>query len=55
MGIWLKFSKANNPQHGGRQIDGAVASLDALPAIVDAVKGKMVIGFDGGIRSGADM
>ncbi|KAF2798034.1 FMN-linked oxidoreductase, partial [Melanomma pulvis-pyrius CBS 109.77] len=41
--------------HGGRQIDGAIGSLDALPGIVEAVKGKITIGFDGGIRSGADM
>ncbi|KAF2025619.1 FMN-dependent alpha-hydroxy acid dehydrogenase [Setomelanomma holmii] len=41
--------------HGGRQIDGAIGSLDALPAIVEAVKGKVTIGFDGGIRSGADI
>ncbi|KAF7508109.1 hypothetical protein GJ744_009550 [Endocarpon pusillum] len=41
--------------HGGRQIDGAIGSLEALPAIVEAVKGKITIGFDGGIRSGADI
>ncbi|KAF2452050.1 FMN-dependent alpha-hydroxy acid dehydrogenase [Karstenula rhodostoma CBS 690.94] len=41
--------------HGGRQIDGAIGSLDALPGIVEAVKGKLTIGFDGGIRSGADI
>ncbi|KAJ4351277.1 uncharacterized protein N0V89_006616 [Didymosphaeria variabile] len=41
--------------HGGRQIDGAVGSLDALPAIVEAVKRNLTIGFDGGIRSGADI
>jgi lactate 2-monooxygenase len=42
-------------QHGGRQIDGAVGSLDMLPSIVEAVKGRLTIGFDGGIRSGSDM
>ena len=41
--------------HGGRQIDGAIASLDALPAIVDAVGEGMTILFDSGIRSGADV
>ncbi|KAF1998689.1 FMN-dependent alpha-hydroxy acid dehydrogenase [Amniculicola lignicola CBS 123094] len=41
--------------HGGRQVDGAIGSLDALPAIVEAVKGKITIGFDGGIRSGSDI
>ncbi|KFZ00998.1 hypothetical protein V500_00911 [Pseudogymnoascus sp. VKM F-4518 (FW-2643)] len=41
--------------HGGRQIDGAIASLDALREILKAVKGKITIGFDSGIRSGADI
>jgi lactate 2-monooxygenase len=41
--------------HGGRQIDGAIASLDALPPIVDAVGEGMVILLDSGIRSGADV
>jgi lactate 2-monooxygenase len=41
--------------HGGRQIDGAVASLDALPAIVDAVGDDMDVLLDSGIRSGADV
>ncbi|KAF1817148.1 FMN-dependent alpha-hydroxy acid dehydrogenase [Eremomyces bilateralis CBS 781.70] len=41
--------------HGGRQIDGAIGSLDALYGISKAVKGKITIGFDGGIRSGADI
>ncbi|KAF2655830.1 FMN-dependent alpha-hydroxy acid dehydrogenase [Lophiostoma macrostomum CBS 122681] len=41
--------------HGGRQIDGAIASLDALTSIVEAVNGSMPVGFDGGIRSGADI
>ena len=36
-------------------MDGAIGSLDALVPIVDAVKGKLTIGFDGGIRCGADM
>src|SRR5262249_44577313 len=40
--------------HGGRQIDGAIASLDALPPIVDAVGGQLHILLDSGIRSGAD-
>ena len=41
--------------HGGRQIDGAIASLDALPPIVDAVGGEMAVLLDSGIRSGADI
>jgi L-lactate dehydrogenase (cytochrome)/lactate 2-monooxygenase len=40
--------------HGGRQVDGAVASLDALPGIVDRVGGRVPVLFDSGIRSGAD-
>src|SRR6201990_2757425 len=38
--------------HGGRQLDGAPSSIEALPEIVDAVGSKMEIMFDGGIRSG---
>ena len=41
--------------HGGRQVDGAVASLDALPAIAEAVAGRTLVLFDGGIRRGADV
>jgi len=41
--------------HGGRQVDGAIASLDALVPIVEAVAGTMTIGFDSGIRCGADI
>jgi lactate 2-monooxygenase len=41
--------------HGGRQIDGEIASLDALPAVVEAVHGKIPVLFDSGIRSGADV
>jgi lactate 2-monooxygenase len=40
--------------HGGRQIDGAIASLDALPPIVDAVGEGVKVLLDSGIRSGAD-
>jgi lactate 2-monooxygenase len=41
--------------HGGRQIDGEVAALDALPAVAEAVNGKIPVLFDSGIRSGADV
>jgi L-lactate dehydrogenase (cytochrome)/(S)-mandelate dehydrogenase len=41
--------------HGGRQLDGAPASLEALPAVVDAVGGKIPVLMDGGIRRGADV
>jgi 4-hydroxymandelate oxidase len=41
--------------HGGRQLDGAIASADALPAVIDAVAGRVPVLVDGGIRSGADV
>jgi len=41
--------------HGGRQVDGAVAALDALPRVVEAVAGRAVVLFDSGIRRGADV
>ncbi|WP_026416878.1 lactate 2-monooxygenase [Actinomadura oligospora] len=41
--------------HGGRQVDGAVASLDALPAVADAVGGQISVLFDSGVRTGADV
>ena len=41
--------------HGGRQLDGAPATLDALPAIVDAVGGRIPVLIDGGVRRGADV
>jgi lactate 2-monooxygenase len=41
--------------HGGRQVDGAIAALDALPAIAQAVGSRLAVLFDSGIRGGADM
>lgn len=41
--------------HGGRQLDGAMSSIEALPAIVDAVGDKTEIWMDSGIRSGQDV
>src|SRR6185437_1658854 len=41
--------------HGGRQVDGAIATLDALPAVVDAVGGRIPVLLDSGIRGGADV
>ena len=41
--------------HGGRQVDGAIASLDALPAVADAVAGRIPIVLDSGVRGGADV
>ena len=40
--------------HGGRQLDGTISSIRALPEVVDAVKDKTEVWFDGGIRSGQD-
>jgi lactate 2-monooxygenase len=40
--------------HGGRQVDGAIGSLDALPAAAQAVAGRIPIVFDSGVRGGAD-
>ena len=40
--------------HGGRQVDGAVGSLDALPGIVEAIAGRVPILLDSGVRGGAD-
>jgi L-lactate dehydrogenase (cytochrome) len=41
--------------HGGRQLDGSLSSIAALPAVRDAVGGRMPILLDGGIRSGLDV
>ncbi|MEA2616914.1 MAG: lactate 2-monooxygenase [Chloroflexota bacterium] len=40
--------------HGGRQVDGSIAALDALPGVVDAVPESLPVLFDSGIRSAAD-
>jgi 4-hydroxymandelate oxidase len=47
-GIWVS-------NHGGRQLDGAVAGVDALPEIVAAVGDRAVIVVDGGVRRGVDV
>jgi L-lactate dehydrogenase (cytochrome) len=41
--------------HGGRQLDGALSSIKALPAILDTVGDKVEVHMDGGIRSGQDI
>ncbi|MEZ6073749.1 MAG: lactate 2-monooxygenase [Pirellulales bacterium] len=41
--------------HGGRQVDGGMAALDALPGVVAAVEGQVPVLFDSGIRRGADV
>ena len=47
-GIWVS-------NHGGRQLDGAIATLDALADVVEAVAGNCAIVVDGGIRRGTDV
>jgi len=46
-GVWVS-------NHGGRQIDQSVPTLDALPGVVDRVGGRVPVVFDSGIRQGAD-
>jgi len=41
--------------HGGRQLDGAMASIEAVPPIADAVGRRIEVWMDGGIRSGQDV
>ena len=41
--------------HGGRQLDGEIGTLDALPAMVEAVDGKIPLLLDSGVRHGADV
>ena len=47
-GIWVS-------NHGGRQLDGAVASLDALPLIAQSVAGRVPLILDSGVRRGIDV
>lgn len=41
--------------HGGRNLDSAIAAIDALPAIIEAVNGKAEVLVDSGVRSGSDI
>lgn len=41
--------------HGGRQLDGVLATIDALPEVVEAVRGRIPVHMDGGIRRGSDI
>jgi L-lactate dehydrogenase (cytochrome)/(S)-mandelate dehydrogenase len=41
--------------HGGRQLDGAASSLEALPGVVAAVGGRVPVLLDGGVRRGVDV
>ncbi|MFP7171137.1 alpha-hydroxy acid oxidase [Terribacillus sp. FSL K6-0262] len=51
----LGFDAIVVSNHGGRQLDGAIASLRALPAIAEEVDGAVPVLMDGGVRSGADV
>jgi (S)-2-hydroxy-acid oxidase len=70
MGVWVKgIATAEDAQlavthgvdgiivsnHGGRQLNGALATLDALPEVVAAVAGRVPVHVDGGIRHGTDV
>jgi isopentenyl diphosphate isomerase/L-lactate dehydrogenase-like FMN-dependent dehydrogenase len=41
--------------HGGRQLDGVAATIDALPEVVEAVDGRLEVLVDGGVRRGTDV
>ena len=41
--------------HGGRQVDGEIAALDALPGVVEAIGDRIPVLFDSGVRGGADV
>jgi len=41
--------------HGGRQVDGAIGALDALPSVADAIGDQAAVLFDSGIRNGSDV
>ncbi len=41
--------------HGGRQLDGAISGLEALPAVAQAVGGRLALLVDGGVRRGGDI
>lgn len=41
--------------HGGRQLDGALSTLEVLPEVVNAVKGRLAVMLDGGFRRGSDI
>ena len=47
-GVWVS-------NHGGRQLDTAIAGIDALPAIAEAVDGRALLVVDGGVRRGVDV
>ena len=55
-GPWIKgVAGVIVSNHGGRQLDGGLPALDALPGVVDAVGDRTTVLFDSGIRRGADV
>lgn len=55
MAVQSGASAVGVSNHGGRQLDGAIGSLDALPDVVGVVKGRVPVLMDGGIRRGIDI
>lgn len=55
MALDLDVSALIVSNHGGRQLDGCVSSIEALPEIVEAVAGRCEVYVDGGIRRGTDV
>lgn len=53
--VEIGFDGVMVSNHGGRQFDGAITSIEALPTIVNTVKGKTKILFDSGVRNGLDI
>lgn len=54
-GVEAGAAGINVSNHGGRQLDGVPAALDALPGIVEAVAGRAEVYLDGGVRRGTDV
>lgn len=55
MAVKLGYDGIVVSNHGGRQLDGALSSIRALPEIVDKVDSKLEVYMDGGIMSGQDL
>ena len=49
------MTASSSRNHGGRQVDGGIGTLDALPGVVAAAKGKIPVMLDSGVRCGADI
>jgi (S)-2-hydroxy-acid oxidase len=53
--VWARVDAIVVSNHGGRQLDGVPSTLEVLPEITDAVRGKIPVIFDGGISRGSDV